>query len=87
MPEWSWHTWWYWFNASTATCAVPLIYWHIPEDTEDDWFCNYSFVSRHTGGAYFGLADGSVRFVSENVSREVYRDAAAIQGSELVGEF
>jgi len=87
VPEWSWHTWWYWFNASTATCAVPLNYWHVPEDTDDDWFYNYSFASRHTGGAYFGLVDGSVRFLSENISRDVYRNIATIQGSEVIGEF
>ena len=87
VPEWTWHTWWYGFNASTATCAIRLNAWHKPEDTLDDWFENYSFASRHAGGGHFLMVDGSVRFVSENVSHYVYRDAATIQGSELVGEF
>lgn len=86
-PDWSWHTWWYWFNASTATCAVPLNFWRIPEDTDDDWFYNYSFASRHHGGAHFCLVDGSVRFVSENIDRTVYRGAGTIQGAEAIGEF
>lgn len=86
VPEWSWHTWWYWFNASTATCAVPLNYWRIPEDTDDDWFYNYSFASRHSGGGHFCFVDGSVRFISENVDRKVYREAATIQSGEIVAE-
>lgn len=87
VPEWSWHTWWYWFNASTATCAVPLNHWRIPEDTDDDWFYSYSFASRHAGGGHFCFVDGSIRFISENVDRTVYRGAATIQGAELLGEF
>jgi prepilin-type N-terminal cleavage/methylation domain-containing protein/prepilin-type processing-associated H-X9-DG protein len=87
VPEWTRHTWWYWFNASTATCAVPLNYWSQPEDSLDDWFYNYSFASRHVGGAHFALVDGSVRFVSENINQQTYRDLATIQGAEVIGEF
>lgn len=87
VPEWSWHTWWYWFNAATATCAVPLNYWQQPEDTLDDWWFNYSFASRHEGGAQFLLVDGSARFVSENIDQQVYRNLATIQGNEVLGEF
>lgn len=43
--------------------------------------------SRHTGGAQFTLADGSVRFVSENVDRQLYRGLMTIQGGEVIGEF
>ena len=87
VPEWTWHTWWYGFNASTATCAVGLNHWRKPETSLADWFENYSFSSRHVGGGHFLMVDGSVRFVSENVSEYVYRDLATIQGSEVVGEF
>lgn len=87
VPEWTWHTWWYFFNASTATCAVPLNHWRKPETSLADWFENYSFASRHTGGGHFLLVDGSVRFISENISRDVYRNAATIQGAEVIGEF
>jgi prepilin-type N-terminal cleavage/methylation domain-containing protein/prepilin-type processing-associated H-X9-DG protein len=43
---------------------------------------NGAFMSRHTGGANFGLADGSVRFVQQNVDITLYRAAATIRGSE-----
>ncbi|MBL8849375.1 MAG: DUF1559 domain-containing protein [Planctomycetaceae bacterium] len=45
------------------------------------------FSSRHTGGAMFVLADGHVRFVSENVDHNVYQSVGTIKGSEIVGEF
>jgi prepilin-type processing-associated H-X9-DG protein len=90
VPEWCRHTWWYWFNASTATCAIPLNYQQQPDlqvFMEGDWWHNYSFLSRHPGGANFALVDGSVRFVSENIGRETYRALGTIQADEVVGEF
>ncbi len=35
--------------------------------------CTESFSSKHTGGAQFVLADGSVKFVSENIDVVTYR--------------
>lgn len=87
VPEWTWHTWWYGVNASTATCAVPLNHWRKPETSLGDWFENYSFSSRHPGGGHFLMADGSVRFLSENIDTATYRAVATIQGSEVTGEF
>lgn len=57
---------------------------HVPNDPVahfDD------FSSRHTGGSQFGLCDGSVRFVSENIDKSVYQSVATISGGEVVGEF
>jgi prepilin-type N-terminal cleavage/methylation domain-containing protein len=45
------------------------------------------FSSRHTGGAQFGLSDGSVRFVSENLEVRLYQSLATIGGGELTGEY
>jgi prepilin-type N-terminal cleavage/methylation domain-containing protein len=45
------------------------------------------FSSHHVGGAQFLQADGSVRFVSENIDTGVYQYLASIQGGELIGEY
>jgi len=46
---------------------------------------NYS--STHQGGAQFSFADGSVHFLSENISLEVFNALSTIGGGEVVGEF
>ena len=90
VPEWCRHTWWYWFNATTATCAIPLNYKQEPDLQivgEGDWWHNYSFLSRHEAGAHFAMVDGSVRFVSDSIDRNIYSALGTISGSEPVGEF
>lgn len=44
---------------------------------------NGAFMSRHSGGANFALADGSVRFLSQNVDLTEYRNASTIRGGEV----
>ena len=45
------------------------------------------FASEHTGGAHFLLADGSVRFLSENIDIGVYRDLSTIDDGRSHSEF
>ena len=45
------------------------------------------FRSFHTGGAHFVMADGAVRFVSENISGITYRALGSRAGEEVIGEF
>ena len=40
--------------------------------------------SRHTGGANFGMADGSVHFLSETINREVFRYLGSMADGEPV---
>lgn len=42
-----------------------------------------NFRSQHTGGGFFLRADGSCKFVSENVDLNAYRATSTIQGGEL----
>ncbi|QEL15935.1 DUF1559 domain-containing protein [Limnoglobus roseus] len=44
---------------------------------------NGAFMSRHTGGANFALADGSVRFLQQNMDITVYRNLSTIRGGEV----
>ena len=44
----------------------------------------YSF---HVGGAQVGLADGSVRFVSENIDTNVFISACTRAGGEVMGQW
>ena len=45
------------------------------------------FHSFHTGGCQFVMCDGSVKFVSENVSQAIFAGAVTIQKGEILGEF
>lgn len=84
VPRWSQWTWWWYSNATTATCAIPLNYLSLAITTSGgtktlesqwgDWPNNYSFFSRHAGsGANFVYADGHTNFVSNNIDLSVYR--------------
>lgn len=42
-----------------------------------------SFSSNHVGGTHLVLADGSVKFVSENVDMELYLATASRDGHEV----
>ncbi|MEW4531440.1 MAG: DUF1559 domain-containing protein [Maioricimonas sp. JB045] len=43
--------------------------------------------SRHVGGAQAAMGDGTVRFLSANIDRVLYRSLLTIRGDEVVGEF
>lgn len=86
------HNWWFWFNGSVGTVSIPLNQpavcsaiagQGLPirkawEACADDWANNYGFMSEHSGGGNFAAADGSVRFISNDITRDVYRGLGAI---------
>jgi prepilin-type N-terminal cleavage/methylation domain-containing protein len=43
--------------------------------------------SNHVGGVHLLLADGAVRFVSENIDQVVWRSLSTRSGNEIIGEF
>ncbi|QDU59677.1 hypothetical protein Pan216_05090 [Planctomycetes bacterium Pan216] len=51
--------------------------------SNNTWACS----SFHPGGAHVALADGTVRFVNDNVDTTVFRNLATIQGGEIVSDF
>ena len=53
-----------------------------PDDTSTSGYSSY-----HSGGSQFVLADGSVRFVSENISLPVYANLGNKADMEVIGEF
>lgn len=42
------------------------------------------FSSRHSGGAYFALGDGSIRFVSQQIDGKLFEALGTISGQEVV---
>ena len=48
----------------------------------------YNFArSYHKGGAQFALADGSIRFISENIDRLTFRYLGQMKDGQVLGEF
>ncbi len=85
VPEWCTRTWWFWWDASSGTCGIPLNYRKYTHDLvaeKTDWPHNYSFFSKHDGGAHFALCDGSVTWISDNIDHGTYRNLASIAGRE-----
>lgn len=73
---------------AVATAAIPINA-RRPDGTAypaGDWMGLNGFKSRHPGGAQFAFGDGTVRFLSENMSLGIYRAAATLRGGEVGGE-
>lgn len=64
----------------TSTITVPC--------TNNSTGSNAMYVrSIHTGGAHVGMADGQVRFVSNNISTQIFQGLGTRNGSETIGDF
>jgi prepilin-type N-terminal cleavage/methylation domain-containing protein/prepilin-type processing-associated H-X9-DG protein len=90
VGAWTKWAWWFSQNAVTGTCAIPLNYEVEGISREENivnWENNYGFMSRHTGGGHFALVDGSVRFISEDIDFDVYRNLATLSGGEVIGDY
>jgi prepilin-type N-terminal cleavage/methylation domain-containing protein/prepilin-type processing-associated H-X9-DG protein len=81
---------WFYANNVSGTCAMP------PNNYVDsgtaDWPDNYGFASGHNGGLNFAMCDGSVQFISNNITSYangpnapgVYQALATRSGGETV---
>lgn len=76
---------WCHMDNAIATCAYPpnakspvtgLPY------PPDQWWNRYAFTSNHPGGVQFAMTDGSVHFISDDISLTVFRALATRAGKE-----
>lgn len=90
IPELNVHCGWTNANYACGTCAIPLnlgkglIQPAGVDVSPGNWPNVYSFRSKHSGGANFALADGSIRFVSDSIDINLYRALATWNGGESV---
>ena len=71
----------YYANGDYASCHAPLNFFPDPPDPRN-WPDVMSFRSRHPQGANFCLADGSVRFIGEDIAHALYRALGTKNGRE-----
>jgi prepilin-type N-terminal cleavage/methylation domain-containing protein/prepilin-type processing-associated H-X9-DG protein len=88
IPKLNYWCSWPYSNNAVGTCAIPLnnalVAGQPGFNNPGDWPDNYSFRSRHTGGANFAFADGSVQFVSQGIDLTTYRALASYNSGEVV---
>jgi prepilin-type N-terminal cleavage/methylation domain-containing protein len=82
---------WYWFDGTTATCAIPLNYKNpaaYPPNPADSTYLyyTYGFSSRHPTIGIFGMCDGSVKHILDNINPTVYQAQATIDAGELFSD-
>jgi Protein of unknown function (DUF1559) len=88
LPELNYHSAAYYANGDWCSCNIPLNYGlGLSEgDREsfarDRWHESQGFKSKHPGGVQFCLADGSVRFILENVDNIHFRVSCTRNGDE-----
>jgi prepilin-type N-terminal cleavage/methylation domain-containing protein/prepilin-type processing-associated H-X9-DG protein len=69
-------------NNKTPVGGPSTCYW-----TTNNCGPNDEPFSFHSGGVHVSMADGSVRFISENISWQIVRALATAAGGETVGSF
>jgi prepilin-type N-terminal cleavage/methylation domain-containing protein/prepilin-type processing-associated H-X9-DG protein len=82
---------WYWFEGTTATCAMPLNYRNSksnpPVPTDPTYlYYSYGFSSRHPSIANFCMCDGSVKNIRDEIDPFVYQAQATIDSGELFND-
>ena len=78
--SWGWAEAWYSGN-SVIRCTAPL-----QGGINSNLLCAYCFRSMHEGGAFFCFADGTVKFLSENIDATVYDALGTRAGNELIDD-
>jgi prepilin-type N-terminal cleavage/methylation domain-containing protein len=80
------HTSWPYNNNACGTCGPAPNAKNTAGNyyASSDWPNVYAFRSMHSGGLHFALADGTVRWISDNIAIFTYRSLASIAGNETV---
>ncbi len=83
VPAYNIHSAAFYANGDYTSTHAPLNY--FPDISQaGNWPLVMGFRSRHTQGANFALADGSVRFVRQSINRLPYMQLATRAGGEAV---
>jgi len=72
---------------STELGPYPSIYECMVTTGSNIANCQYTFGSPHEGGLHMLMGDGAVRFVSENISLDTWRNLGSMADGKVVGEF
>ncbi len=67
--------------------AVGSINYGINSPCRSSWTSGLSFSSMHSGGAQFGLVDGSVRFISQNINLTTLTALSTRASGETIGDY
>jgi prepilin-type N-terminal cleavage/methylation domain-containing protein/prepilin-type processing-associated H-X9-DG protein len=91
---------WYSAQAWLVSTSVPINFPTCPGEGQgnnstpatdcnswSNWVTSQGFKSRHPGGSHFLLCDGSVRFLSENISDETFERMGDRRDGLTPGEF
>jgi len=80
---------WYTSTGATNGTCLPMN-WTLQRCMRDPTYANANswtgrgFSSFHSGGANFGMADGSVRFVKQSVDQRTYNALGSRRGGEVI---
>jgi prepilin-type N-terminal cleavage/methylation domain-containing protein len=86
IQPWTWGI--YWYDLSTQRLMIDGKNIRFPINYRGSFGTNHTpYTSFHVGGAHFLLADGSVRFLSENMNLNLLKSLGTRAGGEVVGEF
>jgi len=50
-------------------------------------YCRWVFSSKHPGGANFVMGDASVKFISQNINLDTWRNLNYIHDGNFIGDF
>jgi prepilin-type N-terminal cleavage/methylation domain-containing protein len=74
----------YCINFPVSSTSIPLNTFETCDRRGGIHYRACGFKSRHAGGAFFALCDGSVRFLSETIDYQLYNELGTRAGREVV---